>query len=321
MNPDDQERERLQEVFFAYARRRENTAKNSNQRFVYYTTADTALKIVERGELWMRSATVMNDFSEILHGRECLIGALREGGRKALSDALAPILPDFLEQVLEGLDSHSILHHKQTYLVCFSEHLPEEDAYGRLSMWRAYGGANGVALVFYGRALLSQSNALKIYSSPVAYLDAQGMRNEIVSLAQRISAERELLLKYSDVAMGLLSNALRFAVLSTKHPAFKEEREWRVIYQPWTEISPHVSHAVETVRGLPQIVQKIPLRDIPDEGFHGANIVEGLDRVIVGPTQFPDSLLSSFSEALAKRGVREPHHRVHISNVPLRFSN
>ena len=56
------ESEQLREVFFAYACKRQKAAKDSNQRFVYYTSADTALKIVERGELWMRNATVMNDF-------------------------------------------------------------------------------------------------------------------------------------------------------------------------------------------------------------------------------------------------------------------
>ncbi len=43
------ESEQLREVFFAYACKRQKAAKDSNQRFVYYTSTDAALKIVERG--------------------------------------------------------------------------------------------------------------------------------------------------------------------------------------------------------------------------------------------------------------------------------
>lgn len=178
-----------------------------------------------------------------------------------------------------------------------------------------------MALVFHGAPLLSQSNALKIYSSPVAYLDARGVLEELISLAKRIGTNCELISKHSDSARTLFYNALRFAMLSIKHPGFGEELEWRVIYQPWSELSRHVSHDIETISGLPQIVQKIPLRDIPEEGLKGLEITDGLDRIIIGPTQFPDSMLLAFSEVLAKRGVKEPHNRIHISNIPLRSTN
>lgn len=35
----------------------------------------------------------------------------------------------------------------RTYITCLSEHLSNEDNYGRLSMWRAYGHSTGIALI------------------------------------------------------------------------------------------------------------------------------------------------------------------------------
>ena len=42
--------------------------KSGNRKFAYYTSADTAKKIIQNEEIWFRNATVMNDFSEISYG-------------------------------------------------------------------------------------------------------------------------------------------------------------------------------------------------------------------------------------------------------------
>ncbi|PHS26931.1 MAG: hypothetical protein COA84_05615 [Robiginitomaculum sp.] len=45
-----------------------NTIEKNKTRFVYYTSAETAMKVLRNQELWFRNATVMNDFSEISYG-------------------------------------------------------------------------------------------------------------------------------------------------------------------------------------------------------------------------------------------------------------
>ena len=41
---------------------------NEGYKFAYYTTADIAKKILEKKEIWLRNAHVMNDYSELSYG-------------------------------------------------------------------------------------------------------------------------------------------------------------------------------------------------------------------------------------------------------------
>ncbi len=42
--------------------------KKRKKRFSYYTNAETALKIIRNGEVWLRNVHVMNDTSELAYG-------------------------------------------------------------------------------------------------------------------------------------------------------------------------------------------------------------------------------------------------------------
>jgi hypothetical protein len=110
---------------------------------------------------------------------------------------------------------------------------------------------------------------------------------------------------------------LRFAVLSTKHPGFAEEREWRILYSPTTEPSKHLTKDIQVVGGVPQPIFKIPLRDIPEAGIAAA-IPKLLDRIIIGPTQYPLAQYEAFFELLTEAGVQDPGAKLHISDIPLR---
>ena len=80
-----------------------------------------------------------------------------------------------------------------TYITCLSEHKAEEDTLGRLSMWRAYGGTNGVALVMNVTSTSFPEPApvegLKIFASPVAYLDAPTFAEEFQEVVVNIENE------------------------------------------------------------------------------------------------------------------------------------
>jgi hypothetical protein len=43
-----------------------------------------------------------------------------------------------------------------------------------------------------------------------------------------------------------------------------------------------------------------------------------IDRIIIGPSQYPLVLHEAFSDVLLELGVKEPHNRVFISDIPLR---
>jgi len=160
---DDQ---KLENVFFPYAQERTAEAKKNGGRFVYYTNAEVATSILRNREIWMRNAYVMSDFKEISHGMECLTAAYNNGkSGEVLKRTLNAAHPGLPEEVAALFDSWSIAIRVDTYMTCVSEHRSVENERGRLSMWRAYGGTTGVALVMNGKAMFSPSNALNAFSS------------------------------------------------------------------------------------------------------------------------------------------------------------
>jgi len=69
---------------------------------------------------------------------------------------------------------------------------------------------------------------------------------------------------------------------------------------------------------MPQPIYKIPLRNIPEEGFVGAEIPELIDRIIIGPTQYPSAAREAFEYLLEQAGVHDSADRVIVSDLPLR---
>jgi hypothetical protein len=288
-------------------------------RFVYYTTADTAARILANREVWMRSTTAMNDYMEVEHGFECLNAAYKAEPGQVFNSALdtcfsglAAELRDLFNAWLPGI-------RQETYTLCVSEHLPEEDHHGRLSMWRAYGGQAGVALVVNGGVLFRESDALGAYSSPVAYLTPGAFAAEFARIAKTITDHAEYIRTLNrDTVKAHAFNMLRFAVLCTKHPGFHEEREWRVVASPTMHPSPLLKSSVEVVRGIPQTVLKIRLHDHPDLGLTGLALPGLLNRIILGPCEFPLVLLKAFRELLEAAEVPEPASKIFVSDIPLR---
>jgi len=143
-------------------------------RFAYYTTADTATSVLRNRQIWMRSTTTMNDYMEVEHGFECLNAAYKGEPGNGLNTALDACFPGLAEDLKNYFNAWLPGIRRDTYMTCVSEHSAEEDQHGRLSMWRAYGGQTGVALVLNGAVMFSESDALGAYSSPVVELPRFG---------------------------------------------------------------------------------------------------------------------------------------------------
>lgn len=315
MTADEQ---RLQKIFHPHAMRRTKEVKG-HKRLVHYTGARAAMSIIQNAEVWMRNATCMNDYSEVQHGLECLASAYRSESGQKLRKALDDWFPGFCKEFESLFDGWQSELRIGTYLLCVSEHENDEDTLGRLSMWRAYGDATGVALVMKAAPFFNESDALQAYTSPVAYLSAKGFEREFGALAGSILENAEFLrtLQREQISH-LLFNAFLFAGLCTKHPGYVEEREWRVIHCPKLHPSERLVKAVEIVGGAPQVIYKIPLKDVPDEGLTGIEIAELLDRLIIGPTEYPAATYDAFVELLRDAGVPNPEKRVCVSEIPLR---
>jgi hypothetical protein len=72
-------------IFFPYLERKTREVIATGNRFVYYTTADTATRILANRQIWMRSTTTMNDYMEVEHGFECLNAAYKADAGKVFN--------------------------------------------------------------------------------------------------------------------------------------------------------------------------------------------------------------------------------------------
>ena len=292
---------------------------SEDSRFVHYTSAQVASKILQEKQFWMRNASCMTDFSEVEHGLGSLISAYRSDAGISLKVALDAAF-DGLSADFEALfDSWQPSIRYLTYITCLSKHSPEENDHGRLSMWRAYGRSTGVGIVITPTAIRSTSDVLKAYSHPVIYQTGAEIESDLADAAAAIGENIDAVREFGrDSLKYTLFNAFVFLAVCTKHPGFHEEREWRVVHCPKIFPSDVIEKGIETINGVPQTVYKIPLRNYPDDGLVGMEIPELVDRIIIGPTEYPVALQEAFVAQLEACGVEDAGSKVVVSGIPLR---
>ncbi len=295
--------------------------------FVHYTSAKAALGIIQSKRVWLRNVTGMCDYSEVLHGQSLLGSVLHkdhEKGLVALTEAVDGCAPGATAEAFQLFRQTWNDIHYNTYVTCISEHNKEEDEHGRLSMWRAFGGREvRVAIVFTFPYSLLRANVFSLVVSPVAYLGEQQLQTEVYRVVGKINQHRDFLKSVGrEQIVTSLYNMLVAAVTCLKHEGFKEECEWRLIYAPVRWPSPLIAQerSTEDIGGIPQIIYKIPFdANIPSapEGLEQLDFSRLFDRLIVGPTVYPYSMLEAFVTALQKAGVPEP--RIVPSGIPIRM--
>jgi hypothetical protein len=277
--------------------------------------------MIRSKEFWLRNVRCMNDYSEVEHGIGLLIRIFGENNnarRDRLTTALDKIAAGAATEGIADFDKWIPTLPGCVFIGCLSQYDPN-DEYGRLSMWRAYAQGAGVALVLNNDPFVAETDLLKAYSLPVAYLSDQQFADGIDRCLDVIeqNIEQMRILNYDVIRFSIFWWLLTLAV-GQKHPAFVEEKEWRVIYLPNLWKSPVISEHVETIGGIPQIVQKIPLKHDPDSGLFNANIENLIDKIIVGPSEYPIILSEAFVAELEKNGVADAASKVVISYIPLR---
>lgn len=286
-----------------------------NHRFVYYTSAETAMKVIRNSELWLRNAAVMNDFSEVSYGLDLIHRALSGAAGARLREAVDDIHPETIEKVAGFLDGWRHDWELETYIACVSVHKTDEDQRGRLSMWRAYGDT---ALVVKNTPMLSVTDDLGVYSAPVSYLSSNDFENRLNKVTDCILINRTYLKALGqEKLVSYLHNFFFLTAVATKHPGFSEEEEWRIFYRPNERSSDVLVEHQVVLGGVPQTIFALPLQDYPEQGLHGADIPSLLDRVIIGPTDYPYVSKRAFKRVLSElHGIDDD--RVIVSDIPIR---
>ncbi len=316
----DTEHKKIYSIFYPRYLEKIKQISDEKLKFVQYTSAESAVEIIRKGEVWLRNSQCMNDFSEVHHGLDCLVKSYNTGDQGRLfKDILDEMYPGITDRLSSLFDSWASSFKANTYLACVSEHPLEENEYGRLSMWRAYGGDRPVAIVLNHEPFTNTTDAFKAYSHPVHYVNHEDFRKEFQSITARIRKNFGFIqgLGESRVTNNLF-DLFKTTALCSKHPGFKEEREWRVVYTPEQETSQHIKTSIETINAVPQEICKIPLKDIPDEGVVGLSVPEFIDRIIIGPNDQEEVMKKTFEKLLGEAGCERPEEKVFVSGIPLR---
>lgn len=301
----------IRDIIFRQAKEERGKIELHKANFVKYVTLDSAVKIIESREIWLRKARDMNDYHEIEHGERCIKSALNS----EIGDQFRKLLDNISFGMLDRAESryrNLISNLKEdTYITCFSVHRPaEENETGRLSMWRGYGGNNGVALVFKQKGFLPEEKSTdhSMYFSPVLYRYPEDYMKSIkricADLQKTLRSRRNIDQKNFE---DLLVMKFLFEAITLKHPGFKEEAEWRVSYwEVFRKLDPPKKTNVE-INGKNEVIFRMQFEDW-----------EGLDRVIIGPSSDPSGSAGRVIAALKIAGVDRAEEKVVISQIPLR---
>jgi len=204
--------------------------------FYHYTTQRAAFHILHSKTIWASDAIFLNDTQEIAWGREALLQAFRRLPSDSKRHAPLRRAIELLSttKAEDGRELSGRLR-QRAYTASFST--LDDD----LSQWRAYGGANGVALGFTPKLLSEVTPDAML--APVIYGKTETLGRILFEDFNYILDESEHWEFSKEEYERPREERLRIAFIERyalflplmKHPKFKSEREWRLVV-PETQI-------------------------------------------------------------------------------------
>jgi hypothetical protein len=262
---------------------------------------------VESKELWASHAAFLNDSTEIVYIKEVLNTVTSE--LKARYD-LSSFVQEFLEFV-ELWFTDRILTGYDVFLACFCENGD------LLSQWRGYPSTGGGYAIGFNAPVIAQKRML---SRVVYELEEQKetLRTLLSPSCDALAAgsdpdrPRGYLHRAMMTALGMAAANVAECSFCFKHPAFKEEQEWRLIRLSALDREPPYRTAPSFRARVTGLLPYVPLAiDRPGDSE------PPIGEVIVGPSAHPDLAVRAAQQLLAKHGY-ENGQIVKRSKIPLR---
>lgn len=208
-------------------------------KFAHYTSATAACSIIENNEIWLRNARNMgtNQNQELADPKEFNYGikmlhevSLSEAGLElqGLLRAISNRLDITVSSITE--EAKDIIYNK-CYLLCLTEHAPEEDKYGRQEMWKN----KDVAFVFNNDWFTENDVNNKMFMvTNVEYFGEETIIERLKEINAGIKSSfnniKSMYVRNSSYVTGQFINMFLCAILGLKTKEHREEREWRIIY-------------------------------------------------------------------------------------------
>ena len=276
----------------------------SDKVLFHYTSLEGLLGIIEKKSIWATNILYLNDTTELNYAMSLLEEQLQHFIRKGITHN-----EWFFRTLLEDI-RHSISSTEFPFYVCsFSE---EKDI---LSQWRGYSSKGiGFSLGFKLSYLITNENNKTSMVKPCIYDEQEQITviNKLIEKAsstfthdnKRPQSQYEMIL--SKPEMEFFTEFMALAP-TFKHPKFREEKEWRIIYRAYHSDK---NVKIEFRAGRSMIVPyiAIPLTREGDDLI--------INKVIVGPTLEPNLSKASVEMLLESKNVK--FEEVECSIIPYR---
>lgn len=209
----------------------------------HYCSVETMFSILQNYTVWLSDMEQMNDKTELKYFCDIIdimLHDILDSFQGKYESDLLNVVRDVLEEQVSNVRNRltRLTYHTKNYSCCFSENGD------LLSQWRAYGDdGHGVAIGFNTELIASISNMLYCDFVKVIYDDKEIFNNlkrymkESLECALTSIMDDNSSLYVSDdkldiqnVLFNLSAVTYPFTKVSYpfKHPAFKEENEWRL---------------------------------------------------------------------------------------------
>lgn len=288
-------------------------ANSKPPHLAHYTSISVLEKTISNNEIWFSHPLFMNDHEEMSFGIREGIRIIQEASAGSTFSDLAGGIDNFNKLSQHYLSFIRVFNtevSKDVYVFCLSEYdfLTQRD--GRLSMWRGYGAnGNGVALVF-NTSFLTTAKDSPLLIGKVRY----GTAEERVSWVKGSFNKCLMILNDNGVtAQNMWRTAWHmfrltlYHSLSSKHPGFKEEHEWRVVY--FSDLDVHnllKDRRSYLIRGNtiePKL--KFPIEPLKLEPPQALSFESILEKIVIGPTHASSLAFSSAQRMLECLGKPE----------------
>jgi len=252
----------------------------------YYTSGATFARILKSNSVWSTQISCLNDHSEFRYS----VRLLREEFKNSLTstDEECSWLAKYLYETMEndGADA--------SFFFVFCMSLVRDD----LSQWRGYGGGEGgVSIGFRPMGLVTTEVTKQGYVLPVQYEVAE--HEKIIQnvanwtniffkegLKRRPGADRK---QWATSFLEMWREQIVYLAPILKHPSFKDEKEWRLIYA----LHPNDIAKIEILQRSALISRHLPIS-------FGSKLP--IREVVVGPCRHPSVSLISVGTYLSAQG-------------------
>lgn len=205
----------------------------------HYTTGNGLIAILKSGELWSTQLNCLNDSSELLYTR----GRLRTRAEHKLAATQCPEVKFLLKKIIAEL-RHPFLGVWGWFVACFTEDGDD------LSQWRAYGSGEGGYAIEFDSAHLRGLSQEKVLLGKIEYDETKHdvffddlLNQTIIFFLEGIRTNRAPTIE-EWVAEFLTCWSWHVAMFAPliKHPKFRGEREWGLLYPFQDEAIPRMCY-------------------------------------------------------------------------------